>query len=99
MKKVGVVISCFWNTPDTLEKERLSLGEVKDEEYDIRNVTFYNIDGLAPAKDDDDVFNNTYIYCSGQTFCSPFNLKTVKAAWEANTDLLKDSIKDKGVIN
>ena len=58
MKESGVVISCFWHTDETVQKEELGMGEAELKDFDFRNVTFYHIAALAPARDDNQELNH-----------------------------------------
>lgn len=73
-----IVIPCFFHNADTInvmeQGEALAIElEVNDEEYDITNVTFYNINFILPHPEKD----QTMIGSNGDEFRSPWPIEKV----------------------
>jgi hypothetical protein len=71
-----IKIPIYFHTDETFNLKQLGLDDkIKDNDFQIKEVTFYNINAIT--KDSDNP-NETIIYCNGYTFYSPLSIEQIE---------------------
>lgn len=82
-----IIIDCVWHSDDTTVKESCGI-DFSYEDCEFRQVTFFNINAIAPAKPENGK-EYTYIYANGTLFVAPFSkTEVMKAIMGGRTCLL-----------
>lgn len=72
-----VIIPILYNTENTTQKDNLGL-KVAREDYDVRNVIFYNIDSVGDSLDDEGFPDGgCSINSGGELYFSPLSKEEV----------------------